>query len=225
MTGLLIVGCNGQPAKTAELLSPTDFAQKIKQSPDAQVLDVRTPEEFDGQHLDNALNLDWYEQDAFSKKTANLDKSKPVFVYCMAGSRSHKAALKLSEMGFEKVYDMKGGIVKWNAEGLSGDAATAKIYGICPTEYSDMLASADKILVDFYAPWCEPCKKMAPYLTQMEKDSSKVKIVRLNADEHKTMMKELEISELPTLILYDKGTQTWKHSGYISEEDLKKQLK
>jgi hypothetical protein len=66
---------------------------------------------------------------------------------------------------------------------------------------------------------------MTPYLLLMQKDlADKVIIIRLNADENKTLMKEMKISELPTLLLYENKEIKWKHSGYISEEDLKKQL-
>ena len=53
---------------------------------------------------------------------------------------------------------------------------------------------------------------------------NKVIIVRLNADENKTIMKELKIEELPTLLLYENNNLKWQGSGFISEEDLKKQI-
>jgi hypothetical protein len=51
-----------------------------------------------------------------------------------------------------------------------------------------------------------------------------VVIIRLDADKNKNLMAEMKISELPTLLLYENKEITWQHSGYISEEDLKKQL-
>jgi thioredoxin-like negative regulator of GroEL len=66
---------------------------------------------------------------------------------------------------------------------------------------------------------------MSPYLDKMQKEmSDKIVIVRLNADENPTLIKEMKILELPTLILYENKEIKWKYSGYISEEDLKKQL-
>lgn len=59
----------------------------------------------------------------------------------------------------------------------------------------------------------------------MQKDlADKVVIIRLDADKNKTLMAEMKISELPTLLLYENKEIKWQHSGYISEEDLKKQL-
>ncbi len=225
-SGCLLFSCQGQQKQAkAETVAPKEFAQKLSENKDAQILDVRTPEEFSGGHLDKAKNIDWYEQPNFDAQVAKLDKSKPVFVYCAAGARSKKAADKLNALGFTTVYDMKGGYVKWAADGLGPKESEAeKIIGMCSQEYGDLVKSDKKVLVDFYASWCEPCKKMAPYLAKMEKEQKDVKIVRLNADEHKTLMKEMKIDALPRMILYVDGKETWKHDGFISEEDLKKQL-
>jgi len=80
-------------------------------------------------------------------------------------------------------------------------------------------------LVNFYADWCAPCKKMSPYIQQMQTDlKGKVKIVRLNADENKTLISDLKIDGLPALLLYENANLKWKNVGFVSEEDLKKQL-
>jgi rhodanese-related sulfurtransferase len=78
---------------------------------------VRTPKEYADQHLDNAVNIDW-NGDNFVGQAQKLDKSKPVFVYCLAGSRSKSAANKLHELGFKEIYNLEGGILKWNAADL-----------------------------------------------------------------------------------------------------------
>ncbi|SHH00336.1 thioredoxin [Flavobacterium fluvii] len=214
--------CNGQTAKKIENIEATVFAEKIKTTPNAQILDVRTPEEFASEHIDNAVNINWLAND-FVANTGKLDPSKPVFVYCKSGGRSAKAAAKLDELGFKKIYQLEGGILKWNSAGLS--KPDDKIIGMCNQEYAELLNTDKKVLIDFYAEWCAPCKIMTPYLLQMQKDcADKVVIIRLNADENKTLMKEMKIDELPTLLLYENKEIKWKHSGFISEEDLKKQL-
>ena len=214
--------CNGQTSKKIESLAPEAFAKKIKETPNAQILDVRTPEEFASEHIDKAVNINWLADD-FVTNTKKLDLSKPVFVYCKSGARSAKAAVKLEELGFKKIYQLEGGILKWNATGLS--KPDDKIIGMCSQEYAELLNTDKKVLIDFYAEWCAPCKIMTPYLLQMQKDlADKVVIIRLNADENKTLMKEMKIDELPTLLLYENKEIKWKHSGFISEEDLKKQF-
>lgn len=217
-----ISSCNGQPSKNIESVSPEIFAKKISETPKAQILDVRTPEEFASEHIDNAENVNWLGDD-FAAGAAKYDKSKPVFVYCKSGARSAKAAEKLQELGFKTIYQLDGGLLKWNAAGMS--KPTDKIIGMSSQEYGELLNTDKKVLIDFNAKWCAPCKIMAPYLDKMQKEmADKVVIVRLDADENKTLIKDMKIDELPTLILYQNKEVKWKHSGFISEEDLKKQL-
>ena len=54
--------------------------------------------------------------------------------------------------------------------------------------------------------------------------ADQVVIIRLDADKNKSLLSEMKISELPTLLLYENKQIKWQHSGYISEADLKKQL-
>ncbi|MFT3795551.1 thioredoxin domain-containing protein [Flavobacterium sp.] len=219
---LLFVNCNGQNAKSVENISPKNFAEKLKNDPEAQLLDVRTPEEFAGGHIGNAVNVDWNGGN-FEAKAATYDKTKPVYVYCKIGGRASKAANKLSEMGFTKIYNLEGGILKWDAERLS--APGDKIIGMCSQEYGDLLKSDQKVLVNFYAPWCEPCKKMAPYMEKLgENYKGQLTVSRLNADENKTLTREMKIDTLPVILLYENGKVVWQHSGFISEEELKKHL-
>ena len=113
-----ILSCNGQPSKKIESVAPEVFAEKIKATSNAQILDVRTPEEFASEHIDKATNINWLGDD-FVTNVENLDKSKPVFVYCKSGGRSAKASAKLAELGFKTIYELQGGIMKWNAAGFS----------------------------------------------------------------------------------------------------------
>lgn len=219
----LLFSCNAQPSKAIESVTPEVFAEKINTTSDAQIVDVRTPEEFTPEHLDNAININWFADD-FTQKSENLDKSKAVFVYCKSGARSAKAAAKLEELGFKKIYQLEGGILKWYSAGLS--KTDDKISGMTTPEYAQLLNTEKAVLINFYAEWCEPCKKMEPYLLQMQKElANKVTIIRLNADENKTLVKEMKIDELPTLLLYKNKELTWKHTAFISEADLKNQLK
>ena len=219
---IILSSCQAQTSKNIQLLEAPAFAEKIKNTPNAQILDVRTPQEFAGDHIENAKNINWLNAD-FATNAATLNNTKPVFVYCKAGSRSNKAAAKLEEMGFTNIYDLQGGILKWEAAGLS--KPSDKLVGINRQQFEALLNSDKKVLINFFAPWCAPCKKMEPYISKMQKENSdKVVIVRLNADDNKTIMKELKVEELPTLLLYENKNLKWKSSGFVSEEDLKKQI-
>ena len=100
---------NGSVAGKIILLAPSDFNE---QSEKELILDVRSPEEFAEGHLEGAINQN-IKADNFSDNINKYDRNKPVFVYCRAGVRSNRAAEKLSELGFKKIYDLEGGILNW----------------------------------------------------------------------------------------------------------------
>lgn len=218
----VILSCNGQTSKKIQTIPAETFAKKIESTPKAQIIDVRTPEEFASSHIENSKNINWLDP-SFETEVQKLDKTRPVFVYCKVGGRSDKAVSKLEQLGFTTIYQLEGGMMKWDAAGLS--KPSDKIIGMSSQEYAELLNSDKKVLIDFYAEWCAPCKKMTPYLLKMQKDlGNKVTIIRLNADENKTLISEMKIDALPNLLLYENKELKWKHSGFISEEDLKKQL-
>ena len=102
-------------SSTIELISPEEM-QEISQIEGTQLIDVRTPEEYDEGYIDGFQNIDYF-SDNFSQDIEKLDKSKPVIVYCKSGNRSGKCAKKMQEAGFSKIYDLEGGITKWKFEG------------------------------------------------------------------------------------------------------------
>ncbi|WP_310559747.1 thioredoxin domain-containing protein [Flavobacterium sp.] len=219
---LTILSCKGQTSENIINVDPKGFSKEIAMIEEPQLIDVRTPEEFNAGHILDAKNINWLGND-FVPNIEKLDKSQPVFVYCKSGGRSSNAAKKLEELGFKKIYNLQGGMMSWDANDVS--KSSDQIIGMCSQEYAALLNTDKKVLIDFNAKWCAPCKKMAPYLDRMQKDcAEKVVIIRLDADENKTLIKEMKISELPTLLLYEKKELKWKNSGYISEEELKKQL-
>lgn len=81
---------------------------------DVQLIDVRTPKEYNAGHIDDAINIDFLSGDNFSGTMNKLDKTKPVYIYCQMGGRSHKAAQKLKEMGFTTIFDYSGGYGEWS---------------------------------------------------------------------------------------------------------------
>ncbi len=86
----VILSCNGQNATNIKTIDSKAFSEKIKATQKAQILDVRTPEEYSSEHIDNAKNVNWLASD-FTANANQYDKSKPVFVYCKSGGRSQTA--------------------------------------------------------------------------------------------------------------------------------------
>ena len=76
----------------------------------------------------------------------------------------------------------------------------------------------NKVLVDFYASWCGPCKMLGPIL---EKLSSEFDIVKIDVDEYPDLAREYGVMSIPTLILFDEGKETKKTIGFLPEEELR----
>ncbi len=77
-----------------------------------QLVDVRTPGEYQGGTIENAVNIDFLSSD-FKTKIAELDTSKKTAIFCKSGGRSSKAGGMMEEMGFETVVDLSGGYSSW----------------------------------------------------------------------------------------------------------------
>jgi thioredoxin 1 len=216
---------NGQTTNTQANLSATAFAEKIKELPNATIIDVRTPNEFSKGHLVNANNYDWRGNE-FDKQIASLDKSKPVFVYCLSGARSASAANRMRSVGFTQVYEMSGGMMKWRAENLPETTTNQTVSnGMTQQEFNVLINSDKLVLIDFYADWCTPCKKMKPYLDEISKEmANKVVVIRINADDHQTLCKALKVDNLPVLQLYKNKMLTWTNTGFIEKAEVVKKL-
>ena len=96
-----------------ENINASGFQQEISRNTDAVILDVRTPEEFNSGHLENAINID-FKAHNFSLQINQLSKDTPYLIYCRSGARSFNACMLMQNMGFKKVVNLKGGILDWN---------------------------------------------------------------------------------------------------------------
>lgn len=207
-------------------LSAVDYQKKLAELPNAPIVDVRTPDEFNQSRLKNAVNINIADEN-FPSQISKLDKSKPVFVYCLTGSRSSYATRYMLSQGFKVVYDLTGGIMRWRSAGLPevSNKQVAKAE-MTQSQFNNLLNTDKLVLVDVYADWCAPCKKMAPSLEEIQKEhAAKVNIVRINADQNKTLVKSLNISALPTLMLYKNKKLIWSNTGFLSKEDIVSHLK
>lgn len=110
---LIFTGCLNEEKVSAEVkLVSAQEMQDILQQEDVQLVDVRSREEHEAEHIANSQNID-FGSPTFEEDVKKLDKSKPVILYCKSGKRSAECAKKLKEAGFEKIYDLDGGISKW----------------------------------------------------------------------------------------------------------------
>lgn len=93
-----------------------EFAAMVEEGQGA-LIDVRTPEEYAEGHLKGCTLMD-FNGPAFRDEVATLDRERPVYVYCRSGARSGRAADIMKEMGFKQVYNLEGGILAWQRQGM-----------------------------------------------------------------------------------------------------------
>jgi thioredoxin len=204
-------------------LSPAEF-HEAAQNEGVQLIDVRTASEYQQGFIEGALNMDWNGPD-FGAATANLDKEKAVMVYCLGGGRSAQAATWLREHGFKKVLELDGGMMNWRSVGLPEVNETASTLGMGMQEYSQLILSNKLVLVDFYAEWCAPCKKMKPDLEALSTElGERIRIARIDVDQNKSLASELKVDALPVLNLYANGKLVWTHKGYLDKEGMLKAI-
>ncbi len=197
-----------------------EYEKKMNELHDMQLVDVRTTEEYTAGHLKNARNINIDAKD-FDEQIASLNKTRPVFVYCKAGSRSARAAEKMKEQGFKQIYNMEGGLMKWQAAGKPVEAGSAPAtVGMSIDDLSKQVAKG-YVLVDYNAKWCGPCKKMNPILDGLvEKKKDKLTLLKVDADENPVLLNQKKIEGIPYLELYKDGQLIWKHEGFIEEAQI-----
>lgn len=206
-------------------VSPQTADSLLRHTRGLQLLDVRTSGEFAQAHLPNATNIDVRESD-FTRNVARLDPKRPLLVYCLAGSRSAKAAELLARAGFEQIYDMQGGFAKWSGSGLPVEEGAQPPKASLTLADFQRLTAADKpVLVDFYAKWCAPCQKMLPVLKKLEKElAPRVQLLTIDFDQNRDLARQLGVESIPAFFLYKKGEVRWQALGEVDEATFREQI-
>jgi len=214
-------------ARAQERLSPKEFRKKLDHTSDALLLDVRTPPEIAKGYLKGAVFMDFYDS-SFTEQVAGIDRDKPVFVYCAIGGRSWDAAKIMHTLGFKEVYDLKGGIIVWkirNYPFVKLKADTAR-QGMQKAAFEKMISGIPLSFVDFYAPWCMPCKIMIPALDSIEQEmGDSVLVVRINADENLQLMKDYGLKALPYVILLQGTKIVFRREGFMNSAEMRRLIR
>ena len=84
------------------------------------------------------------------------------------------------------------------------------------------LIKEDKILIDFFATWCGPCKMLSPILEKVE---SNLKVVKVDVDEFEDLAREYGVMSIPTLVVLENGKEVNRHICFIDKNDLESFLK
>ena len=216
------ISCTAQN-KTS--LTADEFEKSIGNKDKIQLLDVRTPGEYFSGHIKNALQADWNDKTEFDRRIGFVDKTKPVYVYCLAGGRSAAAAEKMRYMGYKEVYELKGGINAWKAANkiLEGNS-NAKQMSL--DAFNNTIQGSKTVLVDFGAEWCPPCRTMEPILKGLESNKAiKFTLLKVDGGNDQDILKQYKVTALPVFIIFKDGKQSWRKDGIATEKEMEEQLK
>jgi len=84
----------------------------------------------------------------------------------------------------------------------------------------EVLNSDKKVLVDFNADWCGPCKMIKPMIEEIAESDDEIKVVSINIDDEDELSEKYNVSSIPCLIIFDKGKEIKRNVGLISKDEI-----
>ena len=92
---------------------------------------------------------------------------------------------------------------------------------LTPEKMDDVSNSDETWVVDFWASWCGPCKKLAPIYEEVSEELEDVNFGKVNMEEHSDLATKYQVSALPTLLIIKGGDIVAKNEGFMDKESLK----
>ena len=92
------------------------------------------------------------------------------------------------------------------------------------SKFSDAVGQG-KVLVDFYAEWCGPCKVLSPVLQELSREwGDRVRVIKIDVDKNPAIAQKLAIQGVPTLMFFVEGKSVWRKSGALPKHQIMQEL-
>ena len=88
----------------------------------------------------------------------------------------------------------------------------------------EVLNSKKKVLADFYADWCGPCKMIRPILEEISENNNDIKIVSINIEDEEELAERYNVFSIPCLVIFENGEETKRNVGLVSKDDIEKMI-
>lgn len=206
---------NGGLLQAADVTAPLPvdvYAAKIGRETAPQIVDVRTPEEYDANHLNGAISIDLREP-GYLQGLEKFDKTKPVFIYAIQNKRSGILAAELRSNGYNEVYELRSGIASWIGAGYP--YYTAAKGGVTLADYKKSVNDKGLVLVDIGTKYCGLCRQVKGMVDSLKSEHDPAyKVVEIDLYNSPQLVSELgEVQAVPTVLLYKDGKIVWKRTG------------
>jgi len=88
--------------------------------------------------------------------------------------------------------------------------------------FNEIVHSEGIVVVDFFATWCGPCKRLHPILKKLAKKNTNITFVQVDVDQNKNLMQQHKVRGMPTIVIYKNGVEVFNRAGFMTEKELQK---
>ena len=125
----------------------------------------------------------------------------------------------------EKRFGSSNTVINQDEEVVTDNVESKVIAVINETFKNEVLDSNQKVVIDFYADWCGPCKVFSPIFEKVSQELEDVKFVRVNVDEEPELANKYMAYSIPYIVVIENGEVVNSHTGLVDEEALKQLIK
>lgn len=201
------------------------FEKELAKQANPQILDTRSTTNFEKGHLKYAYNLD-FEAAAFRERCEKyFPKEKEIFLLAGTSRTTENAAIFLKDLGYTKIFALKGGFTAWIQASKSYVSAFSNgRLALYSQENLVRIASKAPATIFFLkTPSCGYCKKMQPEISRFATQKG-LQFLPIDIELNEQIAEDYHVSSTPTMLLYKGNRQVWRGEGEYSISALEKVL-